>query len=246
MCFTKYSLKTKRTFQKGFTLVELLIVTVILVVLAGAVLLAIDPTKKIKAAKDTTVKSDMGQLINALQAYYTNPNNGNMYPLTAVGLGGLIPNELKSLPQQQTGTAPCPTTPDGTTSNTNYCYVVDTTGKQAAVWGTLFSTGTAVWCWDSTSGAFRTEILATTIPTQASPICPLAAATPTPTTTLTLTPTPTNCPAAGICQTGGGSSCAPIQNLPAGTADSRCPFSAVSCSGDDLMGQDGKCDGNGN
>lgn len=67
---------------KGFTLIELLIVIAILGILAAAVLIAINPTKRQNQAKDTVTKSDMSSLLTALQAYYTAPGTGK-YPTTA-------------------------------------------------------------------------------------------------------------------------------------------------------------------
>jgi prepilin-type N-terminal cleavage/methylation domain-containing protein len=166
----------KLTIQRGFTLIELLIVIAILGVLAGAILVALSPTTKINSAKATTAKSDIAQIVNALQMYYTGKaltGEAMAYPLTGDattgGLADLIPDELKSLPQQQSGGGGCQANPNGVTRGTTYCYVVDATGISAAVWGTLFS-ATGYWCWDSTNGAYRISTSANR-PTQALPTC---------------------------------------------------------------------------
>lgn len=159
----------KRIYQKGFTLIELLIVLAIMGVMAAAVLLAIDPAAKIKSAKDATVKSDMGQLVNALQAYYT--GGSQTYPASgngvAVGLGALIPGEVKALPSQQSGaTLPCAT--GGNTSYANsYCYLATTT--LAAIWGNIFTTAGSYWCWDSTNVAFKVSASAPSAPNYTCP-----------------------------------------------------------------------------
>lgn len=88
---------------KGFTLIELLIVIAILGILAAAVLIAINPTKRQNQAKDANIKSDIGSIALAMQSYYTNPGNGQ-YPTEAQGLAILVTNQdLKSLPTPPTG-----------------------------------------------------------------------------------------------------------------------------------------------
>lgn len=57
--------------QRGFTLVELLIVIAVLGVLAVAVLSAINPIEQINRGRDTGGRSDAEQLINAIDRYYT-------------------------------------------------------------------------------------------------------------------------------------------------------------------------------
>ena len=131
--------------SKGFTLIELLVVIAVIGVLAVALSAAINPIAKINSAKDSTVKSDMGQLVNALQAYYTG-QSVSAYP---AGLSTLTTNELKTLPKQQGGgLGPC-------TASADYGYTSDSANK-AAVWGCLFTTGgTTYWCWDSTNGKIK-------------------------------------------------------------------------------------------
>src|SRR3989344_605764 len=78
-----------KKFFKGFTLIELLIVIAILGILAAAVLVAINPAKRTKQARDAGRKNDIGSLATELQAYYTTPGQG-FYPtalnvLTASG-----------------------------------------------------------------------------------------------------------------------------------------------------------------
>lgn len=54
---------------KGFTLIELLIVIAILGILAAAVLVAINPGKRMAEARDTQRKNDIGAITNALISY---------------------------------------------------------------------------------------------------------------------------------------------------------------------------------
>jgi len=62
--------KMKR-FQKGFTMIELLIVIAVLGVLAVAVLSAINPIEQINRGKDTGSRSDAEQLLGAVERFYT-------------------------------------------------------------------------------------------------------------------------------------------------------------------------------
>ncbi len=57
--------------KKGFTLIELLVVIAVLGILASVVLVAINPSERIKEARDTGVKSDVDQVMQAVQACYT-------------------------------------------------------------------------------------------------------------------------------------------------------------------------------
>jgi prepilin-type N-terminal cleavage/methylation domain-containing protein len=97
LTFNKKGFTLKRELinaKRGFTLIELLIVIAILGILAAAVLVAINPAKRQKQARDSKVKSDIGQVATAAQAYFT--TSGGSYP---DGLGTLLTNEdLKSLP----------------------------------------------------------------------------------------------------------------------------------------------------
>jgi prepilin-type N-terminal cleavage/methylation domain-containing protein len=173
----KHSLNFCPTLQKAFTLIELLVVIAILGIISLAVLLSMDPTKKINLSKDARVKSDLSQMVNALQAYHANPDNNNGYPSTPDGLDMLIRSgELKSLPQQQDGATPCPATPDGVTAGTTYCYTVseEAENKIAAVWGTLFSKGLLAWCWDSTTNKFTEKKIGEGLPTEENPSCQIA------------------------------------------------------------------------
>lgn len=82
----------------GFTLIELLIVIAILGILAAAVLVAVNPTKRTNQAKDANVKSDIASIAGAVQAYYTEKG---YYPvdLAAVKTNG----DLKEVPLPPTG-----------------------------------------------------------------------------------------------------------------------------------------------
>lgn len=156
----------------GFTLIELLVVIAVLGVLAIAVVAAINPLAKINSAKDSTVKSDLGQIAGALQAYYT-AQATPAYPAAPLTTG--LAGELKVVPKQQAGEVNCN---DGAAhgGGTDYCYVVGTGAVpnlgSVAVWARLFSTGNFTYCWDSNGAKFVTST-GSTDPTPANTACPL-------------------------------------------------------------------------
>ena len=69
------SLPRKQARLFGFTLIELLIVIAILGILAAAVLVAINPQKRTRQARDAGRKNDIGSLATELQAYYSACDN---------------------------------------------------------------------------------------------------------------------------------------------------------------------------
>lgn len=128
----------KKLFS-GFTLIELLIVIAILGILAAAVLVAVNPGKRQKQARDSARKNDIGQLATALQAYYTTPGQG-IYPTS---LGQLTASgDLKQIPTDPTGASYSYVVNGATTEAWIYIVIEDPTG------GVTGST----WCWASTSG----------------------------------------------------------------------------------------------
>lgn len=141
---------------KAFTLIELLIVIAVLGILAAAIITAINPVKRINEAKDSNVKSDMSQIVNALQAYLVS-QNPTVYPDTLAGLQ--TSGDLKTVPKQQVGNKGCATAegPDVT----DYCYTGGTAPVSVAVWGRLFQ-AKGFWCWDSTNAVFKVSTTAVT------------------------------------------------------------------------------------
>jgi len=130
-------------FGAGFTLIELLIVIAILGILAAAVLVAVNPAKRQRQARDSARKNDIGQMATALQAYYTTPGQG-LYPTSMNVLTDT--QDLKQIPTDPTSGL--------------YSYTYNGATDEAWIWDTLEDpTGsTGVWCWTSTSGKASEEV----------------------------------------------------------------------------------------
>src|SRR5688572_694960 len=97
-----------RKFLRGFTLIELLIVIAIIGILAAAVLIAVNPAKRQNQAKDAQIKSDIGSIATALQAYYAQPGEGS-YPDNGDGEGLQVlqdNKDLKQIPKPPAGSDP--------------------------------------------------------------------------------------------------------------------------------------------
>ena len=152
---------TTRKTLKGFTLIELLIVIAIIGILAAAVLVAVNPAKRQNQAKDAQVKSDIGSIATAMQAYFTTPGAGS-YPDNGAGegLAILVANgDLKQVPTPPAG------------SSASYQYGVFPTATcdldavpavlctEAYVYATLLDPAAAgnVWCYETIEGKAEEE-----------------------------------------------------------------------------------------
>lgn len=135
----------RKKFLGGFTLIELLIVIAILGILAAAVLVAINPGKRTRQARDAQRKNDVGALATELQGYYTSPGSG-CYPATLTVL--VSDGYLKQMPTDPT-------------TGANYTYTLGSVGTctagapEASLYATLqepTSGTTPLWCWQSVDG----------------------------------------------------------------------------------------------
>jgi type IV pilus assembly protein PilA len=70
----------KNKSLKGFTLIELLIVIGIIAILAGIVLVAVNPAEQFGKANDSERKSEIGTVLSAVYQYQTSPTARGALP----------------------------------------------------------------------------------------------------------------------------------------------------------------------
>lgn len=133
------NIKTAQKLLRGFTLIELLIVIAIMGILAAAVLVAVNPGKRTKQARDAIRKNDIGAIATAVQSYYTTPGAG-VYPTSLNQL--TQSGDLKQVPT------------DPTSSSTQYSYTYDGSTSEARLYAVLEDPTSGVnpniaWCWQS-------------------------------------------------------------------------------------------------
>ncbi len=96
--------------KKGFTLIEVLLVIVIIAILAGIVIIAVNPSKQVAQANNTQRSSDVKALVDAVHEFAidnrgTMPANLTDAP-TVIGSGAeqvdicddLVPNYVVAMP----------------------------------------------------------------------------------------------------------------------------------------------------
>ena len=74
----------KKTFRSGFSLIELIIVIALIAIIAAAVFVAIDPARRINAARNSTRWADTTAILEAVKKYQA--DNEGSFPATAVAL----------------------------------------------------------------------------------------------------------------------------------------------------------------
>lgn len=74
-----------KNYAKGFTLLEILLVVAAIGILAGIVILAINPTKQLGDTRNAQRKTDVSTILNAVYQYSLD-NNGNL-PSSLVTVG---------------------------------------------------------------------------------------------------------------------------------------------------------------
>jgi prepilin-type N-terminal cleavage/methylation domain-containing protein len=93
--------------KKGFTLIELLIVIAIIAILAAGVIIAVNPGRQFREARNSTRWSHMNAIANAVYTYATE-NQGEYPPCipaypnktdVADCSSDLVPTYMSSLPQ---------------------------------------------------------------------------------------------------------------------------------------------------
>jgi len=166
--------------NKGFTLIELLIVIGIISILAGIVLVAVNPAEQFGKANDSERKSEISMILGAVYQYQTSPTARGALPICETGAGDtptaipacgteyagalelgtavtsldctdvLVPSYLREIPIDPTSTY------DATA--TGYWVCQDSTGSVSRVY--VIAEGAEVYSDDggcSTPGAVATE-----------------------------------------------------------------------------------------
>jgi len=155
-----------KTSQKGFTLVELLIVIAILGVLAGVLLVAINPLEQIARAKDAGRESAIGQLGRATTNYQTSQQNTDYTTLNTAATATpptwqttlANANEIKQIVTINAAPTNC-----ATNTQAGVCFSTSGANASAMIWTVLTSksewtraacsgTQVAIAAWDSTQG----------------------------------------------------------------------------------------------
>lgn len=164
------SLTSHLSFQKGFTLIELLIVIAIIGVLAGGIIVVIDPIDKINSANDSRVQGDIASIGKASEAYAAAYNS--FYPKT---LNDLVSSgELKSVPAAPSGYSSyaVENISSGCEAGTS-CTGIKITGQLKSK--RFISAGTYLWRYESSTGKSCAITLGGACPS----IAPTPTATPT-------------------------------------------------------------------
>ena len=125
--------------RKGFTLVEVLLVVVIIAILAAIVIVAINPGRQISQANNTQRSSDVQTIINAVHQFAID-NRGTLPAgitdtATVIGSGeeqidicaSLVPTYVAEMPFDPTATDAAYT--DCTDYNTGYTILNDANGR---------------------------------------------------------------------------------------------------------------------
>lgn len=150
--------------NKGFTMIELLIVIAVLGILAVAVLSAINPIEQINRGRDTSSKSDTEQLLSSIDRFNamrglwpwqdstTDPAAVTWGPVTAIYPKGTTCSMLQNL---ASGVDPCPGTDEIKAAFVNR---VTSTRSNALYIGYGGATGQSVYvCFNPQSGSFKKE-----------------------------------------------------------------------------------------
>ena len=125
--------------QKGFTLIEILLVVAVIVILAGIVIVAVNPGRQLGQANDAQRETEVGDILSAVNQYQIDNggslpsaiNQGSECPAggstdseiaktNATSTSGLI--DLSDLTDNETYLSSIPADPDATSTNNGTGY----------------------------------------------------------------------------------------------------------------------------
>jgi type IV pilus assembly protein PilA len=127
-------------FKKGFTLLEVLLVVAIIAILAGIVILAINPNKQLADSRNTQRRSDVATILNAVYQYAIDTNGtipatitSSSAEICATGgtCTGLI--DLSVLSTSSKYLVSLPNDPNGATTNGTGYFILKTANNRVTV-----------------------------------------------------------------------------------------------------------------
>jgi prepilin-type N-terminal cleavage/methylation domain-containing protein len=111
--------------QKGFTLVELLIVIALIAILSVGVLATINPVEQRNKAVDANISNDAGEVLNAYERYYA---NNSAYPWMVVDTTNYKVDTVFYAVSNQVGFGLCTNTTLGTDKVHTNCSAYNASG----------------------------------------------------------------------------------------------------------------------
>lgn len=127
----------KNKFQKGFTLIELIVVIAIIGILAAVLLVNFTSTRN--RAKNATIRLEMSQIRTAVESFFFRNSTYVGSCVTDNGTGTTDCDRLMfDIESQQTGTGDDVTRPTSPFTTTNWCVMV------------ALNTPDGSWCVDAT------------------------------------------------------------------------------------------------